>query len=257
MVGAIVVAIDRLPAWAAPLVPVEWEAWFGERVIDSLAQEGGFCRGAAGQAALDDLARRLSAAADLEKPVRVRVINWRVVNAFAVPGGQIGVLRGLIEHAQSGDEVAGVLAHEIGHVAHRHPTVGMLRQLGVAATVQLLLGGSGTGVQDAAGFGQTLLTLSYSRGARPRPMRRRSRSSARPGSTPMASTASSRACKSWATSRRPCRACCSPIRRRRSGWPQPPGAQRRPGADAGAVAGAAGDMRIAALPFSRRPGNPL
>jgi beta-barrel assembly-enhancing protease len=166
VVAAIVVAVDRLPEWAAPLVPTEWEAWFGGQVIAGLArQEGGFCQGAAGQAALDDLARRLSAAADLGQPVTVRVINWKVVNAFAVPGAHVGILRGLIERAQSGDEVAGVLAHEIGHVAHRHPTVGLLRQMGLAATVQLLLGGSGTGVQDAAGFGQTLLTLSYSREA--------------------------------------------------------------------------------------------
>jgi predicted Zn-dependent protease len=165
VVAAVVLAVDRLPEWAAPLVPAEWEAWFGGRVIDSLAQQGGFCRGQAGQAALDDLAGRLSAAAGLEKPVTVRVINWRIVNAFAVPGAQVGVLRGLIDHAESGDEVAGVLAHEIGHVVHRHPTVGMLRQLGLAATVQLLLGGSGVGVQDAASFGQTLLTLSYSRSA--------------------------------------------------------------------------------------------
>jgi predicted Zn-dependent protease len=166
MVAAVVVAVDRLPEWAAPLVPADWEAWFGRRVIDSLAREGaGFCHGAAGQAALDDLAKRLSTAAGLEKPVTVRVINWKVVNAFAVPGAQVGVLRGLIDQAESGDEVAGVLAHEFGHVVHRHPTVNMLRQMGLAATVQLLLGGSGSGVQDAAGFGQTLLTLSYSRSA--------------------------------------------------------------------------------------------
>jgi predicted Zn-dependent protease len=163
--AAVVFAVDRLPSWAAPLVPAEWEAWLGKRVIDGFAHEGGFCKGAAGQAALDDLAHRLSTAADLGAPVTVRVVNWRVVNAFAVPGGQIAVLRGLIDHAESGDEVAGVLAHEIGHVVHRHPTVGVLRQMGLAATLQLLLGGSGTGVEDAAGLGRTLLTLSYSREA--------------------------------------------------------------------------------------------
>jgi Zn-dependent protease with chaperone function len=165
VVAAIVFAVDRLPIWAAPLVPAEWEAWLGKRVIDGLAQNGGFCRSATGQAALDDLARRLSMAADLRTPVTVRVVNWRIVNAFAVPGGQIGVLRGLIDRAESGDEVAGVLAHEIGHVVHRHPTVGVLRQMGLAATLQLLLGGSGTGVEDAASLGNMLLTLSYSREA--------------------------------------------------------------------------------------------
>jgi Zn-dependent protease with chaperone function len=158
VVAAIVVAVDRLPEWAAPLVPTEWEAWFGGQVIAGLArQEGGFCQGAAGQAALDDLARRLSAAADLGQPVTVRVINWKVVNAFAVPGAHVGILRGLIERAQSGDEVAGVLAHEVGHVAHRHPTVGLLRQMGLAATA-VAARRLRHGVQDAAGFGQTPLT---------------------------------------------------------------------------------------------------
>ena len=246
MVGAIVIAVDRLPEWAAPWVPAEWEASFGERVIDSLAHEGGFCRGAAGQAALDDLGQRLSAAAGLEKPVGVRVINWRVVNAFAVPGGQIGVLRGLIEHAQSGDEVAGVLAHEIGHVVHRHPTVGMLRQMGLAATVRLLLGGSGTGVQDAAGFGQTLLTLSYSRGAESRSRCDRARAS-RQG----------RARRPWP---QPLLRAPAKVGRRRgvhaksaahpsadggTAGGDRPGARWRTGAVAVAVASVAGDLRVA------------
>lgn len=48
------------------------------------------------------------------------VVNSRVVNAFAVPGGYVYVNRGLIERADRMDEVAGVLAHEIAHVVRRH-----------------------------------------------------------------------------------------------------------------------------------------
>jgi beta-barrel assembly-enhancing protease len=48
------------------------------------------------------------------------VVNSDVVNAFAVPGGYIYINRGLIERAGSMSEVAGVLAHEIGHVEQRH-----------------------------------------------------------------------------------------------------------------------------------------
>jgi beta-barrel assembly-enhancing protease len=165
VVGAIVIAIDQLPSLAAPLVPSEWEAWLGDQIVASFGEDDGFCQGAAGRAALDDLTQRLSRAADLDPPATVHVIDWKLVNAFAVPGGRIGIFRGLIEEAESADEVAGVLAHEMGHVVHRHPTEGVLRQLGVSATLQLLLGGSGAGVQDAAGLGNTLLTLSYSRGA--------------------------------------------------------------------------------------------
>jgi predicted Zn-dependent protease len=165
VIAAIVVAIDRLPALAAPLVPNAWEAWVGDRIIAGFGRNGGFCQGAEGRAALDDLTQRLSRAAALDPPATVQVIDWRMVNAFAAPGGRIGLFRGLIEEADSADEVAGVLAHEMGHVVHRHPTEGVLRQLGVSATLQLLVGGSGVGVEDAAGLGNTLITLSYSRQA--------------------------------------------------------------------------------------------
>ena len=48
------------------------------------------------------------------------IVNSDVVNAFAVPGGYIYVNRGLIERTRNLSELAGVLAHEIGHVEHRH-----------------------------------------------------------------------------------------------------------------------------------------
>ena len=50
-------------------------------------------------------------------PVRVVLLDWRLVNAFAVPGGQIILTRGLVQTAGSPDEVAGVLAHELGHAS--------------------------------------------------------------------------------------------------------------------------------------------
>jgi predicted Zn-dependent protease len=48
------------------------------------------------------------------------IVNSDVVNAFAVPGGYVYVNRGLIERTRNLSELAGVLAHEIGHVEHRH-----------------------------------------------------------------------------------------------------------------------------------------
>jgi predicted Zn-dependent protease len=48
------------------------------------------------------------------------IVNSDVVNAFAVPGGYVYVNRGLIERTRNMSELAGVLAHEIGHVEHRH-----------------------------------------------------------------------------------------------------------------------------------------
>lgn len=53
-------------------------------------------------------------------PWRFSVIDSKDVNAFALPGGFIYVNRGLIEHVDRMDELAGVLGHEIGHVVRRH-----------------------------------------------------------------------------------------------------------------------------------------
>jgi predicted Zn-dependent protease len=51
---------------------------------------------------------------------RVKVVNASLVNAMALPGGFLYVTRGLIEQSDRMDELAGVMAHEIGHVVHRH-----------------------------------------------------------------------------------------------------------------------------------------
>lgn len=58
---------------------------------------------------------------------KVRVINADVVNAFALPGGDIYVFTGLIEQSQDLDSLMGVLAHEWAHVAARHGVLRMLR----------------------------------------------------------------------------------------------------------------------------------
>ena len=53
---------------------------------------------------------------------RVSVVDSPVVNAFAAPGGYIVIYKGLLKYTKSPEELAGVLAHEIEHVIHRHVT---------------------------------------------------------------------------------------------------------------------------------------
>lgn len=62
------------------------------------------------------------------------------VNAFALPGGFVVVNRGLLAAAESGDEVAAVLAHELSHVTLRHSTKRLAGSLGVSAALALILG---------------------------------------------------------------------------------------------------------------------
>src|SRR5438067_2076542 len=74
--------------------------------------------------------------------VSVVLLDWSLVNAFAVPGGQIILTRGLVQRAGASDEVAGVLAHELGHTLELHPEAGIIRALGLSAAMQLALAGS-------------------------------------------------------------------------------------------------------------------
>ncbi len=106
-------------------------------------------------------------------PYQIKVANLSDVNAFALPGGFIYVDRGLLETVRTEGELAGVIAHEIAHVALRHATnqvsKAYLAQEGIG-----LLGGlsdentqttTGEIVGAVGGFGLNALFLEYSRGA--------------------------------------------------------------------------------------------
>jgi len=98
-----------------------------------------------------------------------KIVNASDINAFALPGGPMYVNRGMIEAARNEGEMAGVMAHELSHVALRHGTAQATKQsnplnqiLGIGA----VLGGAVIGGQSGAALGQTLYSgfmLKYSR----------------------------------------------------------------------------------------------
>lgn len=94
------------------------------------------------------------------------VVNARDINAFALPGGPMFVNRGMIEAAKNEGEMAGVMAHEISHVALRHGTAPKASTLSQIGALGAILGGAILGGQAGAQLGgvaaQGLLTP-YSR----------------------------------------------------------------------------------------------
>lgn len=100
---------------------------------------------------------------------RFHVVNARDINAFALPGGPMYVNRGMIEAARNEGEMAGVMAHEISHVALRHATAQATKQSGAGNTLRtlgLILGGAVLGGQAGAQLGAgvaSLWTTKYSR----------------------------------------------------------------------------------------------
>jgi beta-barrel assembly-enhancing protease len=89
-----------------------------------------------------------------EVPYNFYIVNSAEVNAFALPGGHIYLTRGLIARTESGNELAGVLAHEIGHVAARHGIQKLERHLRTGSLVgvmyRLILGGEPAILQQNA-----------------------------------------------------------------------------------------------------------
>ncbi|NQW63966.1 MAG: M48 family metallopeptidase [Deltaproteobacteria bacterium] len=98
-----------------------------------------------------------------EYAFKITVVENAQVNAFALPGGRMALLTGLLKRADNADMVAAVIAHEISHVTKRHGLRHMVRSLGVVAGLQLLLGDV-SGVAAVLAQGATLAVITnYSR----------------------------------------------------------------------------------------------
>jgi predicted Zn-dependent protease len=149
---------------AADLVPLSVERQLGEAVDGRVRMllGGEICGSQDGRAALDKLADALAAKADLASPARIAVLSSWTPNALALPGGQIYLLDGLLKRAANADEIAGVLAHEIGHVAHRDGLRRLIQAGGTSYLLGLLFGDIG-GAGAIIVLGRTLLETSYSR----------------------------------------------------------------------------------------------
>ena len=161
MIGVLLpAAADRL----APLLPPGGEAALGDatlaRIREALSPYGRaypvpVCEAPEGAAALRAMTARLTEGLTLPQEPVVSVLDHAMVNAFALPGGRVILFRGLIEAAEDPDEVAAVLAHELGHVAARDPTRLALRSAGSVGVLGLLFG-------DFAGGALVLFLLNAS-----------------------------------------------------------------------------------------------
>ena len=146
----------------AGMIPYDVRVAIGQRAAQNLAGQHAECTSPAGNKALDEMVGVLSAASGHKTPFHVRVVHWDIINAFAVPGEQIVVSGNLIKEADTPEEVAGVIAHEMGHGIELHPEAGIVRSLGLSAIIELLTSGQSGSLSNA---GALLLELRYSREA--------------------------------------------------------------------------------------------
>lgn len=166
------VLVPLLANQLAPLLPPEGEKALGDATYEQIRKalsSNDFipvetCDAEAGLEALTAMRLALEAHTDLPYDLSLTVLDHEMVNAFALPGGRVVLFRGLIDNAENPNEVAAVLAHEMGHVISRDPTRHALRSAGSFGVLGLLFGdfAGGTAVLLVA---NQLIEASYSQGA--------------------------------------------------------------------------------------------
>jgi len=104
---------------------------------------------------------------DAKVPFTIKVIDSEEINAFALPGGFFFVNTGILLNADNEAEMAGVMAHEIGHVAARHgtrqATRGQIAQIGSIVPLIAVGGMAGYGIYQAMGLVVPMGFLKFSR----------------------------------------------------------------------------------------------
>jgi predicted Zn-dependent protease len=122
---------------AVARIPTRAEAWLGEHFVGRME----VLESDALQLRLQRLIDKLPADSPLrEYDFSVQLVESEEVNALALPGGHIVVFSGLVEQAESENEIAMVLAHELGHFAHRDHLRRLGRGLGLTVAAILIFG---------------------------------------------------------------------------------------------------------------------
>ena len=151
------------------LVPIRYDSYLGQQTHQRFLQRMDTCGGESlnhFKRVADSLLKRPSD--QFDHPLVI--LNLSESNAFALPGGRIYLLRGLLESSHSPDEVLGVLAHEMSHGERRHGVQQLIRNAGLVFMVSLVVGGMVEGfdmleqAETVAEMGTGLMMLRYSRG---------------------------------------------------------------------------------------------
>jgi beta-barrel assembly-enhancing protease len=120
-------------------IPVQWEVTLGQSLLDILPIKKNPDQKII-MVLQDTVDLLVHSGSPSPYDIRVYISPVKRVNALALPGGPIVVFEGLLHEAESPEELAGVLAHEIQHIQLRHSTNGIIQSLSKSLLVALFLG---------------------------------------------------------------------------------------------------------------------
>ena len=147
---------------------LEKEEAIGKQMSQEIESQAKLLKDAVINEYVNRIGQNLVRNSDATVPFTIKIVESDEVNAFALPGGFFYVNTGLLMAADSEAELAGVMAHEIAHVAARHATKNMTKgQLFNFASIPLVFVGGPVGfaVQQAAGVAMPMGFLKFSRDA--------------------------------------------------------------------------------------------
>lgn len=149
---------DPLADWVVRRLPASIEQQIGESVLAQTRAQSSLVEAGPAFEAVQTIGRRLAQPG--ESP-RFYLADRPEINAFAAPGGVVVVFTGLLRAADSPEEVAGVLAHEMAHVELRHSLRQLVKSTGLRVMFAAVLGD----YAQLAGWGAQLTELKFSRDA--------------------------------------------------------------------------------------------
>ena len=122
-------------------LPYSVDETIGETVWEGMDLEGPVVEDEVVLAAIQEIIDRLQPFADIpEAEFTFAVVEKDIANAFALPGGYMVVYTGLILRSDSPEQVAGVMAHEMAHVTHRHGLRRIAHSVGIWASISIFFG---------------------------------------------------------------------------------------------------------------------
>ncbi|MEK6237329.1 MAG: M48 family metallopeptidase, partial [Planctomycetales bacterium] len=165
MFASVFVFVPIVARAMIPALPIEVDQQIGDSAIQSMTLEGPKVTDPIVTGAIQTIVDRIEPHAnDQGFTFNIQVVDAPIENAFALPGGQIVVYTGLIESSKTPEQLAGVLAHEMAHVTHRHGLKRMGEHLGFFVAFEIVIGGSDGLVGLGAEIARSAALSAYSRG---------------------------------------------------------------------------------------------
>lgn len=163
-VGVYFLLMGLVPFLGMRMIGVQQEIVMGDKLKEVMLKETdllGSGVDAAGSGKLQAFADKLKLSSTY--PIRLTLVNSNIVNAYALPGGQVVVYKGLLDKIDSPEALAALLAHESSHVNERHSLRSLLRSAASGLIVAVIFNDA-TGISGAlVGNANTLNGLRYSR----------------------------------------------------------------------------------------------